>query len=64
MKRAIQYCKNHHKALDVGCGSGGRIINKLLEIGFKVKGIDVSEKMLELAKANHPNVEFELIGCL
>jgi trans-aconitate methyltransferase len=60
IERAIQYCKNFEKALDVGCGSGGRIISKLLETGFKVKGIDVSDKMLELAKANHPEVEFEL----
>lgn len=61
IERAILYCNNHQKALDVGCGSGGRIITRLLESGFKVKGIDVSEKMLELAKVNHPDVEFELV---
>jgi trans-aconitate methyltransferase len=60
IERAIHYCKNHQNALDVGCGSGGRIIDKLLQTGFNVKGIDVSENMLELAKVNHPNVEFEL----
>jgi 2-polyprenyl-3-methyl-5-hydroxy-6-metoxy-1,4-benzoquinol methylase len=41
IERAIQYCKNFDNALDVGCGSGGRIIRKLLEIDFKIKSIDV-----------------------
>ena len=56
--RAVRYCANRRKALDVGCGSGGRIISLLLSEGFEVTGIDVSEKMLGLAKKNHPGVKF------
>ncbi|PKV62888.1 class I SAM-dependent methyltransferase [Pontibacter ramchanderi] len=56
--RAISYCTNKRTALDVGCGSGGRIINRLLGNGFEVTGIDVSGGMLALAQENHPAVEF------
>ncbi|MBC5773751.1 class I SAM-dependent methyltransferase [Pontibacter sp. KCTC 32443] len=58
IKRAISYSSNRGSALDVGCGSGGRVIKELVSAGFKVTGIDVSEKMIELARANHPDVDF------
>jgi len=48
------------RALDVGCGSGGRIVRKLLENEFTVTGIDASSKMIELAKHNHPDVDFQV----
>jgi SAM-dependent methyltransferase len=35
-------------ALDLGCGNG-RILLPLLQLGFEVDGVDVSEDMLELA---------------
>lgn len=60
LQRAIGYCKNHRTALDVGCGSGGRMIFTILECGFEVTGVDVSRKMLDLARKNHPEVSFEL----
>jgi len=43
--------------LDVGCGSG-YIASILENEGFKVTGIDISTKMLELAKANAPRSTF------
>ena len=49
--------------LDVGCGNG--IISRSLgSHGFNVKGIDVSEKTIEKAKAlnKFPNVKFEVIS--
>lgn len=58
IERAITYCENTRTALDVGCGSGGRIINKLTESGFEVSGLDISGKMLELARSYHPEVQF------
>ncbi len=56
VERAIALCATRGKALDVGCGSGGRIINALTDAGFEVLGLDVSESMLALAKARHPAV--------
>ncbi|MEM8638694.1 MAG: class I SAM-dependent methyltransferase [Cyanobacteria bacterium P01_G01_bin.54] len=58
LKRAIKYCERKYNALDVGCGVGGRVINELEKNGFEVLGIDMSPRMIELAKLNHPNNEF------
>jgi ubiquinone/menaquinone biosynthesis C-methylase UbiE len=43
--------------LDVGCGSG-YIASILQNKGFRVTGIDISTKMLELARANSPSSTF------
>ncbi len=46
------------KLLDYGCGSG--IYAKILKNkGAKVKGFDISEEMLKLAKKNNPDIEFK-----
>lgn len=58
IERAISYCERRGLALDVGCGSGGRIVRKLESSGFSVTGIDASSKMIEIAKANNPSAEF------
>ncbi|MGQ0642122.1 MAG: class I SAM-dependent methyltransferase [Gemmatimonadaceae bacterium] len=56
--RALGLCTTKGRALDVGCGSGGRIIKALTDAGFDVVGLDVSEAMLALAKARHPAASF------
>jgi SAM-dependent methyltransferase len=55
-ERAIKFAKTHNHALDIGCGSSGRFFDLLLKSGFQVEGIDVSEKMIVLAKERHPNI--------
>jgi len=57
-KRAIAFTKKRGKALDVGCGCTGRIIDLLLDEGFSPEGIDVSTEMLKLAKKRHPSIKF------
>lgn len=47
------------KILDVGCGPGIDA-NYMNSKGFKVTGIDLSEKMLKLAKQKFPNINFKL----
>ncbi|MFW9951387.1 MAG: class I SAM-dependent methyltransferase [Candidatus Thorarchaeota archaeon] len=44
--------------LDVGCGAGIPTVKFLTERGFKVTGIDLSNKMLHLARENVPNADF------
>jgi 2-polyprenyl-3-methyl-5-hydroxy-6-metoxy-1,4-benzoquinol methylase len=57
-QRAIAFLKRKGHALDVGCGSNGRIIDLLLDRGFTVEGIDVSPRMIELARQRRPAVTF------
>ncbi|MCW8128575.1 class I SAM-dependent methyltransferase [Microbulbifer halophilus] len=57
-KRAIAFSENKGKALDVGCGCTGRFIDLLQSEGFSPEGIDISERMIHLSKACHPEVTF------
>lgn len=58
LERALQHCKAPGKALDVGCGTGGHMMARLLESGLEVTGLDASEGMLGLARQRHPGVNF------
>ena len=49
--------KNPH-ILDLGCGAGIPTARFLTERGIKVTGIDLSEKMLNLARKNVPSADF------
>ena len=57
-ERALRFLSGCGKALDIGCGSSGRIINLLLRRGFEVEGLDLSSEMLRRAKRHHPDVQF------
>jgi cyclopropane fatty-acyl-phospholipid synthase-like methyltransferase len=46
--------------LDVGCGAGIPIDKFLINKGYKVIGIDISEKQIELAKKYLPQGEFKV----
>jgi len=46
------------KVLDAGCGVGEPISKFLAKKGFKVIGVDISRKMVELAKKNVPEARF------
>ncbi|PKM21057.1 MAG: class I SAM-dependent methyltransferase [Gammaproteobacteria bacterium HGW-Gammaproteobacteria-15] len=57
-QRAVKFARRGGKALDVGCGSGGRFVRILESSGFSVTGIDVSKEMIRLACLNHPEHKF------
>ena len=44
---------------DAGCGPSGHIGRYLFEKGLKVVGVDISEKCVELARLNNPDMKFE-----
>lgn len=46
--------------LDIGCGAGIPIDKYLIDNGFKVTGIDISEKQIELAKSNLPKGDLKV----
>jgi len=57
-QRAINFVRNRGKALDVGCGSTGRFIEFLVREQFSPEGLDVSKKMIDLARKKHPEITF------
>lgn len=48
---------SNSRILDVCCGTG-TIAAKLCEQGFKVEGVDISEKVIEYARINAPEASF------
>lgn len=64
-KRLIETCvqvahfPRGAKVADLGCGSG--VFTDLLDqLGYEATGLDISPKLIELAQAKYPNVEFRL----
>jgi SAM-dependent methyltransferase len=57
-ERALQFVAHRGHALDVGCGSSARLIDLLVAKGFHYEGIDVSEKMIALAREQRPALVF------
>ena len=45
----LSYCSKTDNILEIGCGTG-RILKHILENGFKITGIDISNEMLEKAR--------------
>jgi SAM-dependent methyltransferase len=45
-------------AVDIGCGTGEHV-KEMQAMGFKVLGVDGSNRMLEIAKARYPHCSFE-----
>lgn len=44
---------------DAGCGPSGHIGRYVFDKGFRVVGVDISEKCVELARQNNPGMRFE-----
>lgn len=58
LKEFISLLPDNARVLDAGCGAGVPIAKTLSDNGVDVTGIDVSQKMLELAKRNVPEGDF------
>jgi ubiquinone/menaquinone biosynthesis C-methylase UbiE len=50
------------KVLDAGCGTG-YLSKQLSDRGALVSGVDLSDRMIEIARANHPDIEFRVDSC-
>ncbi|HBB88035.1 MAG TPA: class I SAM-dependent methyltransferase [Blastocatellia bacterium] len=55
---ALEGLQSGARVLDLGCGTGQPVARYLVEKGFRVTGVDQSEKMLEIAKQEVPEAEF------
>lgn len=58
LQRAIKFATARGPALDVGCGSEGRFLRLLTDAGFTPEGLDVSARMIELARERQPEAIF------
>ncbi|HSI12153.1 MAG TPA: class I SAM-dependent methyltransferase [Chthoniobacter sp.] len=59
-RRALQFVSSKLKAIDIGCGSSGRLLDLMIDEGFAVEGVDISPEMIRLARLRHPSVTFHL----
>ena len=57
-ERAIAFLEQKNWALDIGCGSSGRFVDLLVGYGFHVEGVDISERMIDMARERHPEITF------
>lgn len=48
--------------LDAGCGTG-YLARKLRDRGALVTGVDLAERMIEIARADHPDIDFRVDSC-
>jgi cyclopropane fatty-acyl-phospholipid synthase-like methyltransferase len=56
--RVLEGLPSGARVLDLGCGTGDPIAKYIVEKGFRVIGVDQSEKMLEIARKVVPEAEF------
>ena len=59
-RRALRFLAEKGKAIDIGCGSSGRIIDLLVAEGFDTEGLDITPEMVRLARELHPEVTFHV----
>jgi SAM-dependent methyltransferase len=57
-QKAMQFLTVRRQALDVGCGCDGRLIDYVRLQGLEIDAVDVSERMVALARQRHPDVRF------
>src|SRR5881392_1225908 len=48
--------------LDAGCGTG-YLSKKLRDRGARVTGVDFAERMIEIARTDHPDIDFRVDSC-
>ena len=54
-----KYFSKDNLILDLACGAG-RTTLRLTELGYRVKGTDLSDKLIEIAKKRFPLIDFKV----
>ena len=62
LKQLLKYLHKKSTILDVGCGTGLPTLRFLIKKKHKVIGIDISKKMIYLAKRNVPKAKFRIMS--
>jgi len=58
LDRFLALIPQHSQILDLGCGSGKPIARYLIEQGYSITGVDISDHMLNMARENFPQHDF------
>jgi ubiquinone/menaquinone biosynthesis C-methylase UbiE len=58
LEKFVSLLPNNSHVLDAGCGAGIPTSKYLVNKGLNVTGIDISDKMLKMARENVPRAEF------
>jgi len=58
LDKFLKHLKKRSRVLDLGCGSG-RPAKYLFDKGIVVEGIDLSTKMIKIAKSKYPKINFK-----
>ncbi|GER91901.1 methyltransferase [Dictyobacter vulcani] len=58
LRRFVRQTRRSGQVCDLGCGPG-HVTSYLYEQGASVLGIDLSARMVELARQHHPDIEFQ-----
>ena len=56
-KEFLKHIPTNAKVLDIGCGNG-RLYNSLQEKNINYTGVDLSDKLLDIAQKKYPNLRF------
>jgi ubiquinone/menaquinone biosynthesis C-methylase UbiE len=64
MKRLLPNDLNDKVVLCVGVGSGDELADIVVQNPARVVGIDVSEKLIAIAKTKYPTVEFKVVDMM
>jgi 2-polyprenyl-3-methyl-5-hydroxy-6-metoxy-1,4-benzoquinol methylase len=57
-QRALAFRPDSGHALDVGCGANGRLRALMQAHDYQVEGVDLSERMLSIARDQQPEITF------
>jgi len=60
LERFIEFVPMGGTILDVGCGAGRPVDEFFIEQGFAVHGLDISDRMIGLARGNVPQASYEV----
>ena len=61
IKSLAEYVKEKEKVLDSGCASG-RLFGVLKNKNIDYFGVDISERLIDIAKKTYPEANFHLTG--
>lgn len=59
LESLAEFVKENDRVLDIGCGNG-RLYQLFANLSISFTGIDISEKLIEIAKERYPKCHFEV----